>query len=87
MVEGDTYLSRVSIRHTLNARLREFGGHIGYEIRPSVQRQGYGKLLLALALDRARALGLTRRDRGERRRAGGRVQACLLREADSARLN
>nr|WP_231557346.1 GNAT family N-acetyltransferase [Deinococcus sp. YIM 77859] len=56
-------------------------------MRPSVQRQGYGKLLLALALDRARALGLTRRDRGERRRAGGRVQACLLREADSARLN
>lgn len=60
LVEGDTYLGRVSLRHTLNDRLREFGGHIGYEIRPSARGQGHGTLILKLALDRARELDLTR---------------------------
>ncbi|MBB5294747.1 GNAT family N-acetyltransferase [Deinococcus metallilatus] len=60
LVDGDTYLGRTKIRHTLNDRLREFGGHIGYELRPSARGQGYGKLILALALDRARELGLPR---------------------------
>ncbi|EYB66835.1 N-acetyltransferase GCN5 [Deinococcus phoenicis] len=60
LVEGDTYLGRVSLRHTLNDRLREFGGHIGYEIRPGARGQGHGKRILALALDRARELGLPR---------------------------
>ena len=35
LVEGGEFLGRVNIRHTLNERLREFGGHIGYEVRPS----------------------------------------------------
>ncbi|WP_104991351.1 GNAT family N-acetyltransferase [Deinococcus sp. NW-56] len=60
LVEGDGYLGRVSIRHTLNQRLREFGGHIGYEVRPSARRQGRATLALRLALERARELGLER---------------------------
>ena len=60
MVEGETYLGRVSIRHSLNERLREFGGHIGYEIRPSARQRGHGTLALRLALQRARELGLER---------------------------
>ncbi|WP_407543154.1 GNAT family N-acetyltransferase (plasmid) [Deinococcus radiomollis] len=59
LVEGDRYLGRVSLRHTLNANLRVFGGHIGYEIRPSARRQGYGTLALRLTLPRAQALGLS----------------------------
>lgn len=57
VAEGE-YLGRVSIRYTLNDRLREFGGHIGYEIRPSARRRGYGTLILKLALERARELGI-----------------------------
>lgn len=58
LVEGTEYLGRVSIRYTLNDRLRQFGGHIGYEIRPSARRKGYGTLILRLALERARELGI-----------------------------
>ncbi|WP_415784852.1 GNAT family N-acetyltransferase [Deinococcus saxicola] len=60
LVEGDEYLGRASLRHTLNKHLREFGGHIGYEVRPSARRQGYGTTMLRLTLERARELGLER---------------------------
>ena len=48
------------LRHTLNAFLEELGGHIGYDVRPSERRRGYGTLLLRLTLDKARDLGLKR---------------------------
>lgn len=60
LVDGDEYLGRANLRHTLNAHLREFGGHIGYEMRPSARRQGHGKTILRLTLERARELGLER---------------------------
>ena len=58
LVDGDVYLGRVGIRHELNAALRVFGGHIGYDIRPSRRGQGLGTELLRLALPHARALGI-----------------------------
>ena len=47
------------LRHRLTPELEIFGGHIGYDVRPSERRKGYGTRLLALTLDKARALGLT----------------------------
>ena len=35
-----------------------FGGHIGYWVRPSERGRGYGKLMLRLALPKARRLGI-----------------------------
>jgi predicted acetyltransferase len=58
LVEGAEYLGTVSIRHELTDSLRLVGGHIGYEIRPSRRRQGLGTRMLALALPRARELGI-----------------------------
>ena len=58
LVDGDTYLGRIGIRHMLNDSLRVFGGHIGYDIRPSRRGQGLGTQLLALALPHAHALGI-----------------------------
>ena len=60
LVDAETYVGRVNLRHRLNQRLRRLGGHIGYEIRPSLRRRGYGTRALALALEQARALGLGR---------------------------
>lgn len=39
-----------NIRLALNERLRRFGGHIGYSIRPSERAKGYNKVNLYLAL-------------------------------------
>ncbi|WP_025028447.1 GNAT family N-acetyltransferase [Caldalkalibacillus mannanilyticus] len=50
----------VNIRHKLNDSLREIGGHIGYGIRPSERNKGFATLQLALALIKAREMGLDR---------------------------
>jgi len=60
LVDGDTYLGRISIRHALNDSLLFEGGNIGYDIRPSARGRGLGRLQLALALPKAREVGLTR---------------------------
>lgn len=49
-----------SLRHELNDFLRDFGGHIGYSIRPSQWGKGYGRQMLGLALEKARVLGIER---------------------------
>lgn len=40
----------INIRLVLNQKLRDFGGNIGYSIRPSERRKGYNKVNLFLAL-------------------------------------
>ena len=59
-VSGDEYLGRISIRHRLTAHLRETGGHIGYDIRPSARQRGHATAMLAAAIPVARSLGITR---------------------------
>jgi predicted acetyltransferase len=58
--EGTTYLGRIDVRHELTDRLRENGGHIGYDVRPTARRLGHGTAMLAAALPKARELGLDR---------------------------
>jgi predicted acetyltransferase len=53
-------LGESRLRHYLTPRLEVEGGHIGYSIRPSQRRKGYGTLILALTLERARQLNLRR---------------------------
>jgi predicted acetyltransferase len=57
--EGEI-LGQISVRHRLTPALEDFGGHVGYQIRPSQRGKGYGTTMLALALDEARRLGLGR---------------------------
>ena len=49
-----------NLRHHLNDFLRGLGGHIGYAVRPSQRRKDYGRQMLGLALEKARALGIER---------------------------
>jgi len=60
LIDDNEFIGRVSIRHKLNEHLRRIGGHVGYDIRPSRRRQGYGSAILALALPKAKELGLNR---------------------------
>ncbi|MGN6606467.1 MAG: GNAT family N-acetyltransferase [Jatrophihabitans sp.] len=53
-------VGRVSLRHRLNEQLAEWGGHIGYAVRPAHRRRGHATAMLRLALARAQALGLDR---------------------------
>lgn len=55
-----TMLGAIQIRHRLNDALLRTGGHIGYGVRPSERRKGYAEAMLALALPRAKRLGIER---------------------------
>jgi predicted acetyltransferase len=57
-VSEDEYLARIAIRHRLTPRLRDYGGHIGYDVRPSARRHGHATAMLAAALPVANALGI-----------------------------
>lgn len=60
LTSGRQLLGRSSVRHQLTPDLEDEGGHIGYDIRPSERRKGYGRLILRLTLAEARRLGLRR---------------------------
>lgn len=51
-------LGATVLRHELNDSNKITGGHIAYGIRPEQRKKGYGTLILKLALDKAREMGL-----------------------------
>jgi len=58
LVDNDEFIGRVSLRHILSDKLHKDGGHIGYDIRPSMRGRGYGKKILELGLHKAKTLGI-----------------------------
>lgn len=49
-----------NLRYTIKGELINHGGNIGYLIRPSERKKGYGTLMLGLALKKAQEIGLDR---------------------------
>lgn len=58
--EDKKILGAINIRHTLNEYLLNYGGHIGYGIRPSERRKGYASKMLSMALPIAKGVGIGR---------------------------
>lgn len=55
-----TILGAVSLRHFLNHTNIVDGGHIGYGICPEYRGNGYGSLILSLALKMLKEMGITK---------------------------
>jgi len=58
-VNNNQVLGRIHLHHHLDADLSEFGGHIGYEVRPLERKKGYAKEMLRqiLSTPKAKELG------------------------------
>ncbi len=57
-ISDNKIIGMINIRHKLNEFLLNEGGHIGYSIRPTERKKGYATIMLKLALQRCRELGL-----------------------------
>jgi predicted acetyltransferase len=60
LIDGCEYIGQLSVRHELNDFILKIAGNIGYQIRPSRRRQGYGREILRLGLEKARQMGIYR---------------------------
>ncbi|WP_309128866.1 GNAT family N-acetyltransferase [Microbacterium sp.] len=60
VTENGEVVGFIAFRRELNDWLRNYGGHIGYSVRPSRRRQGLARAALNLLLDRARGEGYER---------------------------
>lgn len=57
-IDRNIMVGAVNIRHYLNERLLNCGGHIGDGVRPSERRKGYGTIIIKLALEECKKLGI-----------------------------
>ncbi len=60
LIDDNEFIGILSLRRELNDTFIRIGGHIGYQVRPSKCRRGYGKELLRRGLQKAKELGFTR---------------------------
>jgi predicted acetyltransferase len=60
MYVDDRPVAYGKLRHKLNDKLLEYGGHVGYIVRPSERGKGYGKLFLGQLKSAAKTIGIER---------------------------
>lgn len=86
----------IQLRRKLNAYLRDYGGHVGYSVRPDERRKGYATQMLQQLLPLARTEGLNRLlvtcdevNEASRRtilRCGGAYESTVLDPSDGMRV-
>lgn len=57
-IDKERFIGAVNIRHKLDDRYLLSGGHIADGVRPSLRGQGYGTILMRLAIQKCRELGI-----------------------------
>jgi predicted acetyltransferase len=55
---GGRILGEIFIRHRLSPALEQYGGHIGYKVRPSCRNRGVATAALLLALQKLALMGV-----------------------------
>ena len=58
LVKDGTYIGTVDIRHRLNWHLEKWGGHVHFNIRPTMRELGFGMKILKKALPIISYLGI-----------------------------
>lgn len=56
----DKLVGMIQVRHYFSDYLKEYGGHIGYSVRPDERRKGYAKHMLQETLSFCKEIGLNR---------------------------
>lgn len=56
--DDNKIVGTINVRWNLNKKMLQFGGHIGYGIRPTERRKGYNKINLYLGMLEAKKVGL-----------------------------
>ncbi|MBR5502816.1 MAG: GNAT family N-acetyltransferase [Oscillospiraceae bacterium] len=56
--QDDKLVGMLQVRHCFNDYLRQYGGHIGYSVRPGERRRGVAKKMLQAALPFCREVGI-----------------------------
>ena len=56
--DSEGYCGRISLRHRLDENLFRYGGHIGYDIRPSRRGMSIATQALGLCLKEAKKIGI-----------------------------
>lgn len=60
LIHDSRIIGLFNLRHRLTDGLHRSGGHVGYSVRPSERRKGYGTKLLTAAMELARIRGMDR---------------------------
>lgn len=58
LIDNNEFIGRISIRHTLTPYLQKYDGNIGFEIRPTKRKLGYGSIILGLGIDKIKSIGI-----------------------------
>ena len=58
LVKDEKYIGTVDIRHRLNWHLEKWGGHIHFNIRPSMRGMGFGTKMLKKAIPIINYIGI-----------------------------